>query len=155
MSTRLFIGYSVLGLVALVLVVLAVLAIRVVSLDTPETAAPEANRSSYVVEKGDSLSVISQKTGVPVEQIEKLNPTLDPLALVPGRRLELKPASARAKRRRARRRGPPPRVYVVKPGDGLLGIAGKTDVPQERLRSLNPNHDLEKLTPGMRLKLRR
>ncbi len=154
MSIRLIIGYSVLALVALVAVVLAVVAIRVITLDTPTTAPPKANRSSYVVKKGDSLSIISQKSGVAVERIEKLNPTLDPLALVPGRRIMLKPPR-RTKRKRDGPRRPGPRIYVVKQGDGLLGIAAKTKVAGERLRSLNPQYDLEKLTPGMRLKLRR
>jgi len=50
-------------------------------------AAPRA----YVVKSGDTLSVIADKTGVSLEQIERLNPDVDPNALQTGQRLQLSP----------------------------------------------------------------
>jgi LysM repeat protein len=52
------------------------------------TAARSA--SVYVVKTGDTLGSIAERTGVPVEKLQELNPTLDPQALVSGQRIKLK-----------------------------------------------------------------
>jgi len=44
----------------------------------------------YVVKRGDSLSVISAKTGISVASLEALNPTAAPNALQAGQRLRLR-----------------------------------------------------------------
>ncbi len=44
----------------------------------------------YVVKQGDSLSTVAAKTGVPVGQLEALNPTVDPNVLHVGQRLRLR-----------------------------------------------------------------
>ena len=44
----------------------------------------------YVVKTGDTLGGIAQKTGVPVERLQELNPTLDPQALTSGQRIKLR-----------------------------------------------------------------
>jgi LysM repeat protein len=44
----------------------------------------------YVVKTGDTLGSIAEKTGVPVEKLQELNPTLDPQALVSGQRIKLR-----------------------------------------------------------------
>src|SRR3954447_7366411 len=155
MSYKLMAGYFVLGVFGLSFLVIAIIVIRVITLDTPSPPTPKPKVSSYVVKQGDSLGGISQATNVPVATIERLNPSLDPLDLLPGTKLRLKPITRREKRRAKRRLAHRPRRYVVKPGEGLLAIAGKTRVPMARLRALNPNKDLDKLTPGMRLRLRR
>jgi LysM repeat protein len=48
----------------------------------------------------------------------------------------------------------PKRVYVVKSGDTLGGIAESTGVPVERLKELNPGLDQFSLVAGQRIKLR-
>jgi hypothetical protein len=48
-------------------------------------------RRTYVVKPGDNLTTISEKTGVPLERLEQLNPALDPRLLVPGQRVKLRP----------------------------------------------------------------
>jgi hypothetical protein len=48
--------------------------------------APKA----YVVQSGDTLSSIAQKTGVSVARIEALNPGVDPQILVAGEKLKLR-----------------------------------------------------------------
>jgi len=47
-------------------------------------------RSVYVVKTGDTLAGISQRTGVPLERLQALNPNLDPQALVSGQRIKLR-----------------------------------------------------------------
>jgi LysM repeat protein len=46
--------------------------------------------SSYVVETGDTLTSIAHATGVPVAQILKLNPEVDPQILIAGEKLKLR-----------------------------------------------------------------
>ena len=54
------------------------------------TRAPARTASVYVVKTGDTLGSIAEKTGVAVEKLQELNPTLDPQALVSGQRIKLK-----------------------------------------------------------------
>ena len=60
--------------------------------DSAQSATSSEARSgpaSYEVEEGDTLSAISEQTGVSVAEIEELNPGLDPQALAPGQELLL------------------------------------------------------------------
>ena len=44
----------------------------------------------YIVKEGDTLASISQKTGISVEELQELNPQLDPQALVTVQRVRLR-----------------------------------------------------------------
>ena len=44
----------------------------------------------YRVKEGDTPSSIAEKTGVPLEDILRLNPDLDPQTLRPGQRIRLR-----------------------------------------------------------------
>jgi LysM repeat protein len=44
----------------------------------------------YTVKPGDTPSSIAEKTGVPLEEILRLNPDLDPQTLSPGQRIKLR-----------------------------------------------------------------
>jgi LysM domain-containing protein len=44
----------------------------------------------YTVKPGDSLAAIAAKTGVPLEELQALNPDLDPQGLVSGQRVRLR-----------------------------------------------------------------
>ena len=55
---------------------------------TTERKRPRRRR--YTVKLNDSLGSIAEKTGVPVERLEELNPQLDPQALVVGQRIKLR-----------------------------------------------------------------
>jgi LysM repeat protein len=46
--------------------------------------------SSYVVESGDTLVAIAHKTGIPIRELEALNPEIDPQLLQAGEKLKLK-----------------------------------------------------------------
>ncbi|HEX7292797.1 MAG TPA: LysM domain-containing protein [Conexibacter sp.] len=89
-------------LAAAVAVVVVVMASRPGSTDSgpplPRPAVTQPARHSrpktpraYVVKPGDTLTVIADKTGVTIEEIERLNPDVDPNALQTGERLELTP----------------------------------------------------------------
>jgi LysM repeat protein len=55
-----------------------------------DTAERRPQRPSYTVKLNDTLVLISEKTGVPVERIEQLNPELDPQNLIVGQRIKLR-----------------------------------------------------------------
>jgi LysM repeat protein len=44
----------------------------------------------YTVKKGDTPTSIAEKTGVPLAEIVRLNPDLDPQTLSPGQRIKLR-----------------------------------------------------------------
>ena len=48
------------------------------------------NRRVYVVEAGDTLVKIADTTGVPIEELLSLNPSIDPQGLVTGQRVKLR-----------------------------------------------------------------
>lgn len=51
---------------------------------------PKTHKKKYEVAEGDTLTTISQKTGIPVFRLKKLNPDLDPQALQVGQKLKLR-----------------------------------------------------------------
>ena len=50
---------------------------------------PRTKAKTYEVQSGDTLTSISQKTGVPVAELQALNPEVDPQILVAGEVLKL------------------------------------------------------------------
>lgn len=54
------------------------------------TTGAFANRRVYVVRSGDTLVTIAARTGVPIEELLSLNPSIDPQGLVTGQRLKLR-----------------------------------------------------------------
>jgi LysM repeat protein len=47
-------------------------------------------KRTYTVKSGDTLQSISEKTGIPVEKLQELNPQLDPQQLVSGQKIKLR-----------------------------------------------------------------
>src|SRR5215217_7037380 len=45
---------------------------------------------SYTVQRGDTLGSISEKTGIPVDKLQELNPQIDPQQLTTGRKIKLR-----------------------------------------------------------------
>ena len=60
--------------------------------DTAARTTPKATPkpATYTVKTGDNLGSIAEKTQVPIEDIQELNPELDPQALVSGQKIKLK-----------------------------------------------------------------
>jgi LysM repeat protein len=57
----------------------------------PQNATQRRNRRPvYRVKLNDTLGLIAEKTGVPVERLQELNPELDPQNLVVGQRVKLR-----------------------------------------------------------------
>jgi LysM repeat protein len=57
---------------------------------TTTTRSGRPLRRFYRVKPGDSFGAIAEKTNVPIEQLEALNPEVDPQALVVGQRIRLR-----------------------------------------------------------------
>ncbi len=57
---------------------------------TTETQPGRRQRRRYTIKTGDTLGGIAEKTGVSVEELQALNPELDPQALVAGQRIKLR-----------------------------------------------------------------
>ena len=58
---------------------------------TPQKGAGRRRtRRFYRVKLNDTLGLIAEKTGVPVERLQALNPDLDPQNLVVGQRVKLR-----------------------------------------------------------------
>jgi LysM repeat protein len=53
-------------------------------------SSQKRKRKTYVVKPGDTPSAIAEKTGVPLAEIERLNPDLDPQLLAPGTKIKLR-----------------------------------------------------------------
>jgi LysM repeat protein len=94
-----------LAAVALVVAVIAV--VVAISSTLNDSSSSKSNRHSgqtttqahkrhrtkaktYVVQTGDTLTAISHRTGVPVAEIEALNPEVDPQILIAGQTLKLR-----------------------------------------------------------------
>jgi LysM repeat protein len=53
--------------------------------------ARRKKRRTYTVRAGDTLSGIAQKTGVPLSELQAMNPTLDSESLQTGQKVKLAP----------------------------------------------------------------
>ena len=104
----------------------------------------------WTVHPGETLTTISAKTGLSVAQLEAFNPNIDPVALVPGQRLNLW-------RHPPRPRPKPlgPRFWTVRSGDSFGLIAAKTRINIVKLEQLNPRLKPATLQPGDRVQLRK
>jgi LysM repeat protein len=56
---------------------------------TPRGKGEYANQKFYVVQPGDILSSIAQKTGIPITTLETLNPEVAPNSVKIGQRIVL------------------------------------------------------------------
>src|SRR4051794_32686395 len=56
-----------------------------------KTKKPKAKstKTTYTVHTGDTLSAIAEKTGVPLDEIERLNPQIDEQTLHAGQKIKL------------------------------------------------------------------
>jgi LysM repeat protein len=116
-------------------------------------AAAERRPPPYwTVRPGDTLAQISAKTGVSVELLQTYNPTVNPLALAPGERLNLwryppKPPKPKPK-------PPGPMFWVVRPGQSFGSIAASTGINIVTLEQLNAKLKPATLQPGDLVRLR-
>jgi membrane-bound lytic murein transglycosylase D len=119
---------------------------------------PQSKRANYVrhtITSGDTLLALSNRYGVRVKDIERLNQIHNPRALQLGRNLliPLNPDfDARAVKelkddyKRSRRQ-----FYTVREGDSLWSISRKFNVSQKQLRVWNMLGWSNHISPGQRL----
>jgi len=121
----------------------------------------------HVVQRGETLSAIAARFGVPVQGILEMNPRINPKALRPGTELIIPGGSGRARVAAAPAPAPPraakaaaasaekPSTWKVEPGDTLSSIARESGLELKELCRLNgiadPNH--HKLKVGVELLL--
>jgi LysM repeat protein len=138
---------------ALVLAMLIAIVVTLVGSGRAPSAGDEATKRLppyWTVHRGESYSVIAEKTGLSVDQLETFNPYTDPSRIVPGQRLKL------------RMHPPPPRpkpkgpmFWTVRTGQSFGSISARTGHSIERLQRLNPRKKPTELQPGDRIRLRR
>ena len=111
-----------------------------------------AYATQYTVRKGDNLFEISQKRGVSVQTIKKVN-NLTGHKLKPGQVLSLKKKSS-ASHVSVKSKSTSASRYKVKKGDTLSTISKKTGIPEKQIAALN-NIKSKKLRAGSSLVLSR
>ena len=141
------------GLGALVVAMLIAIAATLIGSDPAPSAGDAALRRLppyWTVHRGESYSLIAEKTGLSVDQLETFNPYTNPSTLVPGQRLKLRlhPPPPRPKPKG-------PRFWTVRTGQSFGSISAKTGHSIYRLRRLNPRMKPTELQPGDRMRLRR
>jgi LysM repeat protein len=57
---------------------------------TTTAKAASGSNATYTVQVGDTLGGIADKTGVPLDRIQTLNPNVDPHAMTAGQKIKLK-----------------------------------------------------------------
>ena len=124
----------------------------------PPAAAPEY--TTYIVQRGDSLSKISKKFNIRIDAIRKANPSIKKDVILIGMKLKLpgkvdvgvqtkpveKPIPAAKTYKGATKE------YVVKSGDTLGAIAYGNGINIRQLKALN-NLSSDNLRVGMKLKV--
>jgi len=63
------------------------------TIKTATQTKPAPKKRMYTVRTGDTLSAISARTGVSLERLQDLNPTIDANQLHAGQKLKLRPSS--------------------------------------------------------------
>ena len=58
--------------------------------ETGARTSTTPERRTYTVRPGDTLALISERTGVPVEELQELNPDVDPNSLTVGQKIKLR-----------------------------------------------------------------
>ena len=113
------------------------------------------NGSDHVVKPGETLSDISQSSGVPLEQLLALNDLVDPNVLTVGQVVRLRASAGGAGTGQAAGPSPPAGAtgaeYIVKPGDTLTSIAQVFGLTFRALADANQLADPDRLVAGQRL----
>jgi LysM repeat protein len=104
----------------------------------------------WTVHSGETYSVIAEKTGLSVDQLETFNPYTNPQTIRPGQRLKL---TLHPPKPKPKPKGP--MFWTVHTGQSFGSISAKTGHSIDRLRKLNPHLKATELQPGDRMRLRR
>lgn len=141
-------------------VLIVYLLLAVVHSFSPVAGAPLPQSRAYIVQPGDSLSVIAEREGVSVRALMALNNIHDPDAIVVGQVLLLPddgaspvqtPPSVRIDTRYTV--NAPADEHVVQAGESLSQIAERYGVGMAELMRLNGIIDPDTIYEGQRLRL--
>ena len=122
---------------------------------TPTPAAtptPTPAPQTYTVQPGDTLSVVAERFGITIEDLQAKNDLPDPNNIFVGQKLQLPQPGERAPADTpAAGGGAADDVYVVKAGDTLYAVSQELDVTVEDLAAINEITDPSQLFIGRRL----
>jgi len=104
--------------------------------------------SSYTVESGDTLSTISSRSGVSVDNLVKWNGIKNKNVINFGQKLVLKAPVEKVVAAKSSSK-----TYTVKSGDNLSTIAAKNGTTTKALQDLNSIKDANKISIGQLIKL--
>ena len=107
----------------------------------------------WTVRPGDSLGLISAKTGLSIDLLQAYNPNVNPNALTPGQRLNLWRYPPQPSKPKAKPLGP--MFWTVQPGQSFGSIAAATGINIVTLEQLNPRLTPGSVQPGDQVRLRR
>ena len=103
-----------------------------------QTQAASVAAVSYKVQKGDTLTSIGRRFGVPATVVAAQNKIPDPNNIVVGQELRIQPGV---------------RVHVVDKGESFWGIGRRYGLTPERLAALNGKKTSDTIYPGDILRL--
>jgi murein DD-endopeptidase MepM/ murein hydrolase activator NlpD len=108
--------------------------------------------TEYIVQRGETLSDIAEKVGVPVTQLAAANNLSDPNLVPAGRLLSVPPVGSVVTKPADTATGaatvPSSGRYTVRPGDALSDIAVRLGVPLGQLAAANGIRDPNLITEG-------
>ena len=110
---------------------------------------------AYVVERGDSLSVIARRFNTSVNRLVSLNQLRSRNRIQIGQRLLLPQDNISSQQLIAQAGGEPPEdgEYTVRRGDTVSLIAARYGVPEAALLSANGIQDSNRIYPGQQIRL--
>lgn len=110
---------------------------------------------AYVVERGDSLSVIARRFNTTVAQLASLNQLASRNRIQIGQRLLLPQDNANAQQLAAvtNESTLEDGVYTVRRGDTVSLIAARYNIPEQQLLGINGIQDRHRIYPGQELRL--
>ena len=143
--------------------VISIAPTKAIETQTPDTPTPQSKPNllpgTYRVEAGDTLSGISEKFQITIDEIRKLNPEQIDDNIFVGQILTIKPLvtttmTAVTASPTAYTTPTPSQVtdlYLVKAGDAAILIAEDYGITFEDLQALNPEVDLSTIFIGQAL----
>ena len=128
-----------------------------VGIEQPLVAPTPPGAQEYVIQKGDSYSIIAKKyPGVTWKAIQDANPGVDPLKLQPGKKIMIPAATVApvtpSGTGAVAATATGEQVYAVKSGDTLTTIASRYGTTVKALRAAN-SLTTDKIKVGQKLKI--
>ncbi len=107
----------------------------------------------YTVKRGGRLEHVSKITGVPLEDLRRLNPELKNAWLKPGTQVKVPKGSLKAKAEEREKPKEKYELYIVKKGARLEHVAKATGIPLNDVERLNPGLKGKWLPAGTKVKV--